>query len=74
MKAAGALLVLLLCLSGAQGERGSLHEKDNHVEPAALLQPDLYTELKELRDMVHKLGTTVVEMRAETRERLSSVE
>ena len=62
MKAAGALLVLLLCLSeaGAQGERGALNERDNHVEPGTLLQPDLWDEVKRLRDMVHSMGNTVV--------------
>ena len=61
MKAAGALLVLLLCLSeaGAQGERGALNERDNNVEPGTLIQPDLSDEVNQLRDMVHSLGNTV---------------
>ena len=62
MKAAGALLVLLLCLSEAQaqGERGAVDERDNHVEPGTVFQPDLWEELKFVRDMVHRLEDTVV--------------
>ena len=61
MKAAGALLVLLLCLfeDGAQGERGALNERYNNVEPGILIQPDLSDEVNQLRDMVHSLGNTV---------------
>ena len=55
MKGCEALLLLLLCLSGteSQGHDGLLlNESRRHHEPADLLQPDLWGELKELRDMV----------------------
>ena len=52
MKGCEALLLLLLCLSGteAQGHNGLVSESSD--EPGDLLQPDLWGELKELRDMV----------------------
>ena len=54
MKGCEALLLLLLCLSGteAQGHNGLLNERHTHDQPGDLLQPDLWGELKELRDMV----------------------
>ena len=69
MKGCEALLLLLLCLSGteAQGHNGLLNERHTHDQPGDLLQPDLWGELKELRDMV-------VEMRAETRLSLRNLE
>uniref|UniRef100_A0A4W5KPW6 C1q domain-containing protein n=1 Tax=Hucho hucho TaxID=62062 RepID=A0A4W5KPW6_9TELE len=75
MRGAGALLVLLFCLSGtwAQGERGGVRENDitlqGHSEGGEsresdgeplTTQPDIWTELKELRNMV-------VEQRVELR-------
>ena len=55
MKSCVALLVLLFCLSGAAGapgENGPVNKRQSDAEPGSLLQPDLWGELKELRDMV----------------------
>ena len=62
MKSVGALMALLLCLceAGAQGERGELAERDNHVEGANVIHPDVWEELKFVRDLVHSLEETVV--------------
>ena len=67
MKGCEALLLLLLCLSGteAQGHNGLVSESSD--EPGDLLQPDLWGELKELRDMV-------VEMRVELRNARADVQ
>ena len=69
----GALLVLLFCLSqaGAQGENGLVKER---ADPGTPSSPDLWVELKALRDMVNGLGATMVDMKAETREKLRNME
>ena len=63
MKGCVALLVFLFCLSeaaGAPGENGPVSERQSDAEPGSLFTPDLWGELLELRDMVHRLGATVV--------------
>ncbi|CAB1316732.1 unnamed protein product, partial [Coregonus sp. 'balchen'] len=67
-------LVLLLCVSGAswaQGEReegSEVHyesQKTKTSDKQTTTQPDIWTELKHLRDIVHNLGTIMVEQRVE---------
>lgn len=77
MRASVVPLVVLLCVSGAswaQGEReegSGVHYESQKTKTSALTdsetttQPDIWTELKHLRDMVHNLGTIMVEQRVE---------
>ncbi|XP_063752161.1 complement C1q-like protein 2 [Eleginops maclovinus] len=85
MKVAFGLLLLLLCLCGAQGESGGLgevgessklQEEWTQQNPNATA-PDIWAELKELRDMVVELKVHVKILQgdySEVERRLSSSE
>ena len=52
MKAAGALILLLCCLSEARAQAQG--------GPPGPNTPELWDEVKQLRDMVHGMGNTVI--------------
>lgn len=80
MKGVVAPLVLLFCLSGALGECTVLQDSDIAQEQGDVCiktevlakssdttTPNIWDELKGIRDMVHNLKTVVAEQRAELR-------
>ena len=61
-------VLLLLCLSGTWAQAETEAEStETSVLQTSSTGPDLWSELKDLRDMVVALGNTVVEQKVELR-------